>query len=185
MSEKNKKEKRIQAIIASKEFKEHPELFTSTTLAHSTPERIQAIIASKEYQEHPELFTSQVLAHRTPEKISEIISMEEWKNEKYKHLLQSSILLRKKESLQFNIRQAEQYGFEDYINIKYLLKSPSQNYALINYLLDNNYNIVENGKLNSIFGYQPGEINKRFNVDLKELMTIYILEEKEEKNATR
>ena len=110
--------------------------------------------------------------------------MEEWKNEKYKHLLQSSILLRKKESLQVNIRFAEQYGFEDYINIKYLLKSPSQNYALINYLLDDNYNIVENGKLNSVFEYRPGEMKKRFNVDLKDLMIKYPLEEKEEKKET-
>ena len=155
------------------------------TKKNKKEERIRAIIASKEYQEHPELFTSQVLAHSTPERISEIISMEEWKNEKYKHLLQSSILLRKKESLQFNIRQAEQYGFEDYINIKYLLKSPSQNYALINYLLNNKIGIVVDGKLNSIFGYQPGEMKKRFNVDLKELIGIYVLEEKEEKNATR
>ena len=111
--------------------------------------------------------------------------MEEWKNKKYKHLLQSSILSRKKESLQVNIRFAEQYGFEDYINIKYLLKSPSQNYALINYLINNEIGLVIDGKLNSIFAYQPGAIKKKFNIDLKELMTIYILEEKEEKNATR
>lgn len=48
MSEKNKKEERIRAIIASKEFKEHPELFTSQVLAHSTPERISDILSMEE-----------------------------------------------------------------------------------------------------------------------------------------
>lgn len=83
-------------------------------------------------------------------------------------------MLRKKETLQFNISLAEKYGFEDYLNINYLKKSPSQNYALINYLINNEIGIVIDGKLNKIFAYQPGQIKLKFNVDLKELMTIYI-----------
>ena len=44
----------IQKIIQSPEFKEHPELFTSTTLAYAKLEEIQKIIQSPEFKEHPE-----------------------------------------------------------------------------------------------------------------------------------
>ncbi len=52
----------IQKIIHSKEFKEHPELFTSQTLAHAKLDDIQKIIQSDEFKEHHELFTSTTLA---------------------------------------------------------------------------------------------------------------------------
>lgn len=61
--------KEIQKIINSKEFAEHPELFTSQTLAHAKLEDIQKIINSKEFKEHPELFTSTTLAHAKLEEI--------------------------------------------------------------------------------------------------------------------
>ena len=65
----------IQKIIQSKEYQEHPEMFTSTTLAHAKLEEIQKIIQSKEYQEHPELFTSTTLAHAKLEEIKELLKM--------------------------------------------------------------------------------------------------------------
>ena len=68
----------IQKIIQSKEYQEHSELFTSQTLAHAKLEEIQKIIQSKEYQEHPELFTSEVLAYATLEKIQKIIQSKEY-----------------------------------------------------------------------------------------------------------
>ena len=49
-------------MINSKEFKEHPELFTSQTLARAKIEDIQKMIHSEEFKEHPELFTSTTLA---------------------------------------------------------------------------------------------------------------------------
>ena len=61
------------------------------------------ILKSEEYKSHPELFASQVLAHSTPERIKDILSMDEWKQEKYKHLLKSGILLTSKEKLTNNI----------------------------------------------------------------------------------
>lgn len=160
-------------------------MFPSTVLAKSTPERIAAIIASKEFKEHPELFTSTTLAHSTLERISDILSMPEWNDKKYKHLLQSSILTKSKDKIRLDIQLAEKYGIEEYINIKYLLKAPSQNYALINYLLDNNIPLIEDGKINSIFGYQPGAMLKRYGIDLKQLMETYPYEERKDKNAVR
>ena len=68
----------IQKIIQSKEYQEHPEMFTSTTLARAKLEDIQKIIQSKEYQEHPELFTSETLAHAKLEEIQKIIQSKEY-----------------------------------------------------------------------------------------------------------
>ncbi len=70
----------IQAILRSQEYKDHPELFTSTTLAQSNIERIQAILRSQEYKDHPELFTSQTLAHSNIEKIQLILRSQEYKD---------------------------------------------------------------------------------------------------------
>ncbi len=66
-------------IIKSDEFKAHPELFTSQTLAHAKLEDIQKIIKSDEFKAHPELFTSQTLAHAKLEDIQKIIKSDEFK----------------------------------------------------------------------------------------------------------
>ena len=66
----------IQKIIQSPEFKEHPEMFTSTTLAHAKLEEIQKIIQSPEFKEHPEMFTSTTLAHAKLEEIQELLQMD-------------------------------------------------------------------------------------------------------------
>jgi hypothetical protein len=69
----------IRAMLLSPEYKEHPDLFTSTTLAHSNIENIRAILSSPEYKEHPDLFTSETLAHSNIEAIRAILSSPEYK----------------------------------------------------------------------------------------------------------
>ena len=158
---------------------------TSASFYRGDLNRFIVILNSKEFQEHPELFTSTTLAYSTPERISDIISMPEWQEEKYKHLLQSSILMKRKASISLNIRLAEEYGIEECITISYLRRAPSQNYALINYILDNNIKLKDNGKLNSIFSCQPGVLLKKYGIDLKQLMEVYQYDEREEKNVVR
>jgi len=78
---------------------------------------------------------------------------------------------------------AQVYEIEPYINTSYLLKSPSQNYALISYLDENGYLLVDNGKLNPVFSYQPGVLKKKYGIDLNELINKYPLDiEKFKKN---
>ena len=97
----------IQKIIQSKEYQEHPELFTSEVLAHAKLEEIQKIIQSKEYQEHPELFTSEVLAHATLEEIQKIIQSKEY--QEHPELFTSQTLARAKlEEIQ-KIIQSKEY----------------------------------------------------------------------------
>ncbi len=48
---------------------------------------------------------------------------------------------------------------------------------LISYLVDNDIPIIINNKLNSLFSYQPGALKKRYNIDLKELVKKYSLED--------
>ena len=172
----------IKAIINSEEFKVHPELFTSTTLAHTKLEDIKAVITSEEFKAHPELFTSQTLAYAKLEDIKKLLQMDLWNNSKYANLLTSSIVAKSKQALKkipILIKLAENYGFEECLNTKFLLHSPSQNYALIGYLKENDIPLIINGKLNSIFGYQPGVLKKKYNIDLNILMDMYPFNEQE------
>ena len=167
---------KIREMLNSEEFKKYPKLFTSTTLAQSNVEKIQAIINSEEFKKYPELFTSQVLAHAKIEDISELLKMPCWSDERYKKLLTSTIVARSKQMLKklpILFEMAEEYQIENYINTSFLSLSPSQNYALINYLLDNNLPLVIDNKLNTIFGKQPIVLKKKYGIDIKELMKKY------------
>ena len=170
--------KEIIKIIQSKEFKDYPELFTSTVLAYAKLEDIIKIINSEEFKKHPELFTSQVLAHAKLEDIKTLLNLPYFKEEKYKHLLTSSLLANAKtviKKLPILFEIAMDFEIEDYITTSYLIKSPSQNYAIISYLNDNNLPFVVDGKLNSMFNFQPMALKKKYNIDLKEIMEMYPL----------
>ena len=166
----------IQKMLQSPEYQEHPELFTSETLAHATLEEIQKMLQSPEYQEHPELFTSTTLAHANLENIRELLKMDIWKDPKYKNLLTSSIVAKARQmiiKIPILLDIAKFYQIEEYLNTSFLLFSPSQNFALIKFLEENNMPLVVNNKLNPIFGKAPGLLKKKYNIDVKRLMTIY------------
>ena len=166
----------IQEMINSKEYEEHPELFTSTTLACSNIKEIQEMINSDEFKKYPELFTSQTLAHAKIEDIQKLLEMSYWNDIRYKKLLTSSVAAKAKQmitKLPVLIRMAEYYRIDGYLNTSFLLFSPSQNFALINYLNDNNIPLIENDKLNMVFGKQPGFLKKKYGIDIKEQMLKY------------
>ena len=169
----------IQKIIQSPEFKAHPELFTSQTLAHAKLEEIQKIIQSPEFKAHPELFTSQTLAHAKLEEIQQLLRMEYWKDERFEKLLTSSIVAKSKSmisKLPILVQIAEDNGIDRYLNTSFLLFSPSRNYALIQYLNENNIPLIIDGKLNSIFAKQPGVLRKKYHIDINYLISKYPLE---------
>ena len=166
----------IQEMIISEEFKKYPELFTSETLSHGNIKEIQEIINSEEFKEHPELFTSTTLAHAKIEDIQKLLQMSYWNDIRYKDLLTSSVVAKSKQmitKLPVLIRMAEYYKIDGYLNTSFLLFSPSQNFALINYLNDNNIPLIENDKLNMVFGKQPGVLKKKYGIDIKEQMLKY------------
>ena len=174
------KSEEIQRIIQSPEFKEHPELFTSETLAHAKLEEIQKIIQSPEFKEHPELFTSQTLAHAKLKEIQELLQMDCWNDKRYSSLLTSSIVAKSKSmisKLPLLFRLAEENNIDNFLNTSFLLFSPSQNYALIEHLKYNKLLLIIDGKLNPIFGKQPGLLKKKYNIDIKELIQKYPYEE--------
>ena len=171
----------IQKIINSDEFKEHPELFTSETLAHAKLEDIQEIINSAEFKKYPELFTSTTLAHAKLEDIQELLNLSCFQNEKYKRMLTPSIVSNSRSMIKkmpILIEMAEYYKIDDHINTNFLRHSPSQNYALINYLIENDNPLVINEKLNPIFSYQPGVLRKKYGINIKVLMDRYPIPEK-------
>ena len=166
----------IQEMIRSEEFKEHPELFTSEVLARAKIEDIQEIINSKEFKEHPELFTSQTISHAKIEDIQKLLEMPYWNDIRYKDLLTSSVAAKSKQmitKLPVLFKMAEYYKIDGYLNTTFLILSPSQNFALINYLNDNNMPLIENDKLNMVFGKQPGFLKKKYGIDIKEQMLKY------------
>ena len=172
----------IQKIIQGKEYQEHPELFTSETLARAKLEEIQKIIQSKEYKEHPELFTSETLAHAKLEEIQQLLNMDIWLDPKYKKILTSSVVAKSKimiSKLPILLDLAERYGLSEYLNTSFILFSPSQNYALIKYLEEKNIPLIVDEKLNPIFGKQPGVLRKKYGIDIKEYMIKYPIEELE------
>ena len=166
----------IKKMIHSEEFKKHPELFTSTTLAHARIKDIQEMIHSEEFSAHPELFTSETLAHAKIEDIQKLLEMPYWNDIRYKDLLTSSVAAKSKQmitKLPVLFKMAEYYKIDGYLNTSFLLFSPSQNFALINYLNDNNMPLIENDKLNMVFGKQPGFLKKKYGIDIKEQMLKY------------
>ena len=171
----------IQKIIQSEEFKTYPHLFTSTTLAHANLEDIRKVIQSEEFKTYPHLFTSQTLARANLENIRKLLKLPYWSDDRFKNLLTSTIIVYSKKmltKLPVLIELAERYDIDKYLNTSFLIFSPSQNYAIINYLLDNNQPLVVDGKLNSIFGKQPGLLKKKYGIDIKELIEKYqIVEE--------
>ena len=143
-------------------------------------EEIQKIIQSPEFKEHPELFTSETLAHAKLEEIQELLQMDCWNDKRYSSLLTSSIVAKSKSmisKLPLLFRLAEENNIDGFLNTSFLLFSPSQNYALIQYLKENNLSLIIDGKLNLIFGKQPGLLKKKYNIDIKELIQKYTYEE--------
>ena len=122
-----------------------------------------------------------MFARANIEDIRMLLSFSYWQNEKYKNLLSSSILAKSSKlvsKLPILIALAEKYNINNYLNSSYLvLKSPSQNYALIRYILDNGYDLIVDEKLNSLFSYQPGALKKKFGIDLNELIAKYPFDE--------
>ena len=169
----------IQNIIKSDEFKRYPELFTSQVLVRAKLKEIQNIIKSDEFKKHPKLFTSQVLALAKLKDIQALLKMDYWQDEKFKNLLTSSVLANAKSmisKLPILINIAVKNGIDKYLNTSFLLFSPSQNYAIIQYLIDNNMSLIIDEKLNPIFGKQPGLLKKKYGVDIKELIVKYPLD---------
>ena len=134
------------------------------------------IINSKEFKEHSELFTSQTISHAKIEDIQKLLEMPYWNDIRYKDLLTSSVAAKSKQmitKLPVLFKMAEYYKIDGYLNTSFLLFSPSQNFALINYLNDNNMPLIENDKLNMVFGKQPGFLKKKYGIDIKEQMLKY------------
>ena len=147
-------------------------------------EEIQKIIQSPEFKEHPEMFTSTTLAYAKLEEIQELLQMDFWNDKRYSSLLTSSIVAKSKSmisKLPLLFRLAEENNIDGFLNTSFLLFSPSQNYALIQYLKENNLPLIIDGKLNPIFGKQPGLLMKKYNIDIKELIKKYEYEEDNKK----
>ena len=172
----------IKAIIHSEEFREHPELFSPLTLARAKIEDIKEMIHSDEFREHPELFTATTLARAKIEDIRKLFNLPYWNDNRYRKLLVPKVAANSKGMLKkipIVIKMAEKYHIDEYLNLNFLMLSPSQSFALLNYLVDNSIPLVSNGKLNSAFSFSPGVLKSKTGIDLKELMVKYPFNEQD------
>lgn len=142
-------------FINSQEYKEHPELFGDVVLARSSVKKVKDMIHSDEFKEYPHLFTPQVLAH-------------------------SRVMFKKMPVL---IKLAEKYGIDGSLTTSCFMKSPSQFYAIINYLIEIGQRegitapLFKEGNLHPFFTYTSTQLKERFNIDLKELIKRYPFDE--------
>ena len=112
--------------------------------------------------------------------------MECWQDERFEKLLTSSIVAKSKSMISkipIIIQIVEAYDIDRYINTSFLLHSPSQDYALIQYLNENHIPLIIDDKLNSIFGMCPGVLRKKYNIDINDLIVKYPLKMDEFKVA--
>lgn len=137
----------------------------SAKFGFTTLDEVKNLLNSEEYKLYPELFSSETLAHAKIENIQKPLEMPYWNDIRYKNLLTSSIVAKAKQmttKLPVLFKMAEYYKIDGYLTTTFLILSPSQNFALINYLNDNNIPLIENDKLNRVFGRQPGLLKKKY-----------------------
>ena len=177
---------KIQKIINSDEFRSYPYLFTSEVLAHGTLEKIQKIINSDEFRKYSHLFTPQVLSRTNIEHVTILLNMPYWQDKRFKNLLSSTIVANSKKmiiKIPILIEMAEYYGIDEFLSSSFFVKSPSQNFALINYLKDTNYKLIIDGKLNPLFQKPITILKQKYGIDIKELMTKYPYREDNKKKV--
>ena len=173
---------KVKDLIHSEEFKKYPDLFTPKVLAASNIKKVKDLIHSNEFKEYQTLFTPIVLALATIDDIKKILNLECWQDPRFKNLLSPRILAESRSMLKkmpILIKIAEKYGIDCNLTASYLLKSPSQIYAIICYLEERGQRekiadpLFQNGKLHPFFNYNITLLKKKFNIDLKELVKKY------------
>ena len=145
------------------------------------------MLRSEEYKKHPDLFTSTTLAKAKIEDISMLLKMSCWQDERFKDLLTCTIVSKAKQMIKkmpVLIELAEEYQIDKNLTTGFLCFSPSQNYALIRFLEDSKRILIIDGKLNPVFGNAPTRLKSRYGIDLKELMKKYPYQEKEERKKS-
>lgn len=175
---------KVESLKLLKEY--NLTISTSIKFGSTNFDKIVEILSSKEYKDHPELFSTSVLARATKEDVKKLLYLPYWEDDKYKKLLKPSSVARSRSMVQkmlILIEMAENYCIDDYIKHGFLLKSPSRNQALIMYLSDNNMPLVVDGKLHPVFEKNPGALKEKYGIDLKKTMTKYSLNEKTDKDG--
>ena len=109
---------------------------TAIKFGSATIEDIQKMLRSEEYKEHPKLFTSTTLAKAKIDDISMLLKMSCWQDERFKDLLTCTIVSKAKQMIKkmpVLIELAEEYQIDKNLTTGFLCFSPSQNYALIRF----------------------------------------------------
>lgn len=112
--------------------------------------------------------------------------MPELKEYKYKHLLSPTIFSISFNTIKSTMNLLTEYGIEQFITFAFMRRNLILQRNLIEYLVENNVPLVveKKGKfkLNPIFGASNSVLNKKYNIDIKNLK---YKEEKENERSIR
>jgi len=105
------------------------------------------------------------------ESINKKLHLPYWKERKYSHLLVPSIFSISIQNIENGIELLKEYNIDQYITNKCLRLKTSFLRNLIEYLIDNNIDLVtQNSKtleygLNPILSCEKGQLKKKYNID--------------------
>ena len=117
------------------------------------------------------LLTSNIWSNK-PETISSKFNLDCFKDDKYLHLLNPSIFSISSKNIINGIELLKEYGIDQYITNKCLRFKTKFLKNLLDYLIDNNIDLVtynhKTGKysLNPILSSEKGILKKRYNIDV-------------------
>ena len=145
----------------------------TSNIWQSNYEEINKILKMKEWDEpkFQGLLTSNIWISNY-NIIKEKIHLNIWNNAKYEKLLTSTIFVIKTNNILEVIKIFEEYGIEDYITINALRKNPTELRKLLEYLIQNNINLVVDNKLNKMINATKKVLKENYGINMNNIMEI-------------
>lgn len=95
------------------------------------------------------------------------MKLPEWKEEKYKHLLTSSICNKSVDRIKDVFNTCKNLGIDNYMTSSIFGKTKHQIEALYYYLKDNDIQVIIDNRLHPVFNVAPSILKKKYGLDLK------------------
>ena len=145
----------------------------TSNIWQSNYEDIKNILKMKEWDDtkFSSLLTSNIW-NSNYEDILKKLYLPYWNEKKYHHLLVPSIFATSVANIDAGIKLLKKYGIDEYITNRCLIKKTTTLEALIEYLINNNIDLITiNGKtrklgLNPILSCDNGQLKKKYGIDI-------------------
>jgi len=164
-----------QEIIMIDELLKGKEYLKSIRMYRRSFNEVKSILEMPEWEEEKfqPLLTSNIW-RTSYENIKLKLYLPYWNEKKYEHLLNPSIFSISNSNIHNGINLLKKYSIDQYITNKCLRLKTSTLENLINYLIENNVDLVVESssgdyKLNPILNCDKGMLKKKYNIDINNL----------------